>query len=141
MAINKDFYGQGWQFPPGFDTQNGTTRVVKDLESIRQSLNVLMGTHMGERLMQPTYGTRISAQFFRTVDTGTATMMQATILDAIVDFEPRITANSVKVDTSRMYEGILLVTIDFTVRSTNSRNNIVFPFYLKEGNLVPANLQ
>jgi uncharacterized protein len=141
MAINQDFYGQGWNFPPSFDTQNATTQVVKDLESIRQSLNVLMGTQMGERLMHPLYGTRISEQFFRNVDTGTATMLQSSILDAILNYEPRITANAVKVDLSRIYEGILLITIDFTVRTTNARNNIVFPFYLKEGTRVPSQLQ
>lgn len=141
MALNKDFLGQGWTFPPGFDVSSRATLMVKDLDSIISSLNVLMGTTMGERLMQPQYGTSITEYFFRNVDASIATLIQTNILDAIIGFEPRIAANKVTVDTSRMTEGILLVTIDFTVRTTNSRNNIVFPFYIKEGNLIPLNLQ
>lgn len=141
MAINKDFLGQGWTFPPSFDTYNRTTFMVKDLASIISSLNVLMGTNMGERLMQPLYGTSMNQYFFKNIDVGTATTIQTMIVDAIIEFEPRISANKVTVDLSRITEGILTVTIDFTVRTTNSRNNIVFPFYLKEGNLIPQNLQ
>ncbi len=141
MAINKDFLGQGWRFPPGFDVQNRKTLMTKDLASIITSLNVLMGTNMGERLMQPTYGTGINQYFFKNIDLGSATMIQSMITDAIADYEPRISTNAVVVDLGRITEGIMNITIDFTVKSTNTRNNIVFPFFLKEGNFVPQNLQ
>lgn len=137
---NKDFYGQGWKFPPSFDTNNRQTQVVSDEESIRTSLEILMGTAMGERLMQPLYGTNLQPQLFKNGDLSTATLIQNFIRDAIVQYEPRISLNKVVVDASRMVDGILLITVDYQVRRTNSRSNIVFPFYLKEGNLIPENL-
>jgi hypothetical protein len=137
---NKDFYGQGWKFPPAFDPAQRQTEMVADAGSIRTSLEILMGTSMGERLMQPLYGTNLQPQVFKPGDLSTATLIQSFIRDAIIQYEPRIELNKVAVDNSRIGDGILLVTVDYVIRRTNTRSNIVFPFYLKEGNLIPENL-
>jgi uncharacterized protein len=137
---NSSFYGRGWKFPPSFDPKFRRTDMVADEQSILTSLEILMGTSMGERLMQPLYGTDLHPQFFKNGDLSTATMIQNLIKDAIIEYEPRITTNKVAVDITRLNEGILLVNIDYTVRRTNTRSNIVFPFYLQEGNLIPEHL-
>ncbi len=141
MQKDKEFQGQGWMFPPRFDLQLRKTAVVSGEKSILTSLDILMGTSMGERLMQPLFGTDLHPHFFKNGDLGTATKIETLITDAIIEYEPRISTNKVSVDISRLNEGILTVTIDYTVRRTNSRNNIVFPFYLQEGNLIPQQLR
>ena len=52
--------------------------------------------------------------------------------DAILHHEPRVLLNEVEVSDEQAGEGLLLVTIDYTVRATNSRYNLVYPFYLRE---------
>jgi phage baseplate assembly protein W len=140
MATENNFYGRGWKFPPTFEPTTRQTEMLTNEKSIHSSLEILMGTSMGERLMQPLFGTDLHPHVFKSGDESTATMIRLIIEDAIIEYEPRISTNKVTVDTSRINEGILLVTIDYTIRRTNSRNNIVFPFYLQEGNLISENL-
>jgi uncharacterized protein len=140
MAENDDFYGQGWAFPPRFDVLSRQTVMTADEASIHTSLHILMRTSMGERLMQPLYGADLWPLVFQPNDQRTATLIQNVLQTAIVQWEPRIVLNGVSVDQSRWVDGILTVTVDYTTRTSNTRNNIVFPFYLEEGNLVPANL-
>jgi uncharacterized protein len=134
------FQGTGWKFPPSFDPYTRDTVMTSGEKSILTSLQILMSTSMGERLMQPLYGTDLHPYFFKNGDLGTVTKIQTLIEDAIIQYEPRISTNGVSVDIGRLNERILSVAIDYTVRRTNSRNNIVFPFYLQEGNLIPENL-
>lgn len=141
MDKDTSFQGQGWAFPPSFDPRLRKTNMVSGEKSILTSLEILMGTSMGERLMQPLFGTDLHPLFFKNGDLSTATKIQQLIEDAIIEYEPRISTNKVLVDIARLNEGILTVTIDYTVRRTNSRNNIVFPFYLQEGNLIPEHLR
>ena len=54
------------------------------------------------------------------------------VSNAILDYEPRIDLNNLTVSESEDQDGLLLISIDYTIRSTNSRYNMVYPFYLKE---------
>ena len=58
--------------------------------------------------------------------------MRADIARAITLFEPRITLEEVSFE-ERSDKGLLLILITYTIIRTNSRNNMVYPFYLNEG--------
>lgn len=135
-----DFYGKGWKFPPAFDRQSGTTLMVSDLEDVMQSLEILIGTLQGDRVMQPLFGTELNAYAFQTGNPALGNMIASSLRDKIVHFESRIDVNGVRVDLSRIQEGIMSISLDFTLRETNNRRNIVFPFFLEEGNLIPERL-
>ena len=47
------FLGRGWSFPPSFDHTTGQIRLVEGIEDINQSLEILLSTSLGERVMQP----------------------------------------------------------------------------------------
>ena len=55
------------------------------------------------------------------------------IKTAILYYEPRIDVNKISIDPTNELEGELLINIEYTVRTTNSRKNMVFPFYKSEG--------
>ena len=129
---SNDFLGRGWSFPPAFDGQGASVRMVSDEEDIRQSLAILLSTQLGERVMQSAYGWKRDALMFEPLTTTFATYLKNDIEKAILFFEPRITLNRVSFAPSSMEEGIIEIRLDYTVRNTNTRSNLVFPYYLDE---------
>lgn len=136
MAEDKSFLGTGWSFPPQFNKSAGGVIMVSLEDDIRESLKILLGTSPGERTMQPSYGCGLRDLVFGNVTASAVTELKDTIDRAILFFEPRIILNSVTIDTSEQFNGVLKINLDYTVRSTNSRSNMVYPFYFKEGTQV-----
>ena len=126
------FLGRGWHFPPSF-TQNGRdVLTVAEEEDIQQSLQILLATAQGERTMLEDFGCDLNRCLFEEIDQTLVNSLDSLIRDSILYYEPRIDLVRVEVDESKDAAGILLIGIEYTVRSTNSRFNMVFPFYLNE---------
>jgi len=132
------FLGTGWAFPPAFAGSTGAAMMVSADEDIRQSLQILLSTRPGERVMQPDYGCGIYRYVFEMMDSNLEANLRDEIRQAILFFEPRIRLDRLTVEIMDAMEGRLNVEIAYTIRATNTRSNIVFPFYLEEGTLVPA---
>ena len=105
--------------------------MVSDNEDIEQSLAVLFTTSLGERLLHPTYGCDLRRYLFEPMNVSTTTLIQDLVSTAILYFEPRIRPDAVTL-SEVAEDGILRIQVDYTVRTTNSRYNFVFPFYLHE---------
>lgn len=133
MADNNSFLGTGWRFPPAFDLTDRHAMLVSAEDDIRESLHILFSTKPGERIMQPDYGCDLHAMVFAELDVSTITAIQDTIRRAVLHFEPRIILDGVDVDDARTIEGILILHLNYTVRTTNTRSNMVYPFYFLEG--------
>jgi phage baseplate assembly protein W len=132
------FLGRGWAFPPQFDPFSGAVSLVTADEDIYQSLRILFETRPGERVMHPTFGCRIFDYIFDPLNAATLRKMEAAIARAILFFEPRIDVDQTKVSVADAAEGRLLISLTYRIRQTNSRANVVFPFYIREGTLVTA---
>ena len=133
MSIDRSFLGTGWSFPPEFDRPSGTVKMVSEEDDIRESLWILLSTSSGERVMQPAYGCGLGSLVFENMSESTITEIKDVIERAVLFFEPRITLDSVEVDTTDIYDGLIKIKLDYTIRTTNSRSNIVYPFYFQEG--------
>ena len=133
---DNSFLGTGWAFPPAFDTRTRAASLVSADADIRQSLRILFSTTPGERVMQPTYGSDLKFMVFEEMTDSTVTDIKDIVERAVRFFEPRITLNVVRIDESDWLEGILRLDLDYTVRSTNTRSNLVFPLYLEQGSAV-----
>lgn len=127
------FLGRGWAFPPAFDRSLPGVQMLEDEAEIASSLAVLLGTMQGERVMIPWYGCNLDELIFENLDTRIKTLVADKIESSLLYFEPRIRVEKVSIEKSNENEGILLVSIDYTVKSTNSRFNMVYPFYIQEG--------
>ena len=134
--VDKAFLGTGWSFPPEFNRLAHKVKMVSQEEDIRQSLWILFSTTPGERIMQPVYGCGLKAMVFENINESIETEIKDIIEQAILFFEPRITLNRVDLDTSEIVNGLLKIMLEYTVRSTNSRSNMVYPFYLQEGTYI-----
>ncbi len=132
MADQSSFLGTGWSFPPTFDRGAKSVRMISDEEDIRSSLEILLSTQVGERVMQPKYGCNLDRLVFEPLDTSLQAYMKDLIRTAILYFEPRIILDDVKLEPFPL-EGRIDIQIDYTVAATNTRSNFVFPFYKEEG--------
>lgn len=134
MTTENKFSGSGWQFPPEFCKGDvaAVTAPASGAEKIAQSLKALLGTDLGERLMRPDYGCGISRLLFEPVDQRTITKIQNSISDALLLFEPRIRLVGVKILQDRNETGLLQISIEYVIKVTNSRFNLVYPFYINE---------
>ena len=132
MPDNSSFLGTGWSFPPAFAPNGGDVEMVSDLEDIRQSLEILFGTRLGERIMQEGYGSSLSDYQFEEISSAVLNRMRHMINDAVLYHEPRVKLNSVAIDRHQEVEGLLLIKLDISIPSSNSRYNLVYPFYLEE---------
>lgn len=130
---SNDFLGKGWSFPPSFNAQLKTVEITEKETDINRSLQILLTTTVGERIMQPKYGCNMEELLFEPLNTSTKTIIIDKIKTAILYFEPRIDAKSIILNTQNELEGEVLIEIEYEVRATNSRFNFVFPYYKKEG--------
>jgi uncharacterized protein len=128
----KEFLGVGWKFPVKTDLV-GKIALSQYEEDIGEAIRIILGTAKGERVMRPDFGCGIHDLVFAPINTATVTLVENGVREALTVYEPRIELIRVEASTERADIGQLLVNIDYRVRATNNRFNLVYPFYLKEG--------
>lgn len=127
-----NFLGTGWSFPPSFSKGGAQVAMVSGHEDIAQSLQILLGTRQLERIMHEDFGCDLQNCLFAEMDQSLVNHLNSLIGNAVLFHEPRIVLNQLDISPSNEHDGLLLITLDYTVRSTNSRFNMVYPFYLNE---------
>lgn len=131
--MENEFLGQGWAFPPEFESKGGEVKMVSGEEDIKQSLQILLSTSLKERIMHSGYGCDLSRFLFEEADEALVNGLSNKVSRAILMNEPRIEVNEILVEGSDLDNGLILISVNYTVRTTNNRFNLVYPFYLNEG--------
>ena len=128
-AMSRDFLGKGWKFPVQVD---GTGRIALSQfeDDIREAVRIILLTAVGERVMRPEFGAGLHTFVFETMSVTNIGTIQAAVQNALIQWEPRIELLSVSVEADQGDVGKLLINIDYEVRATNTRFNLVFPFYV-----------
>jgi uncharacterized protein len=134
------FLGTGWSFPPEFVLETGEVLMTSDEEDIHASLKILLGTTFGERFLNPKYGLDMHEMLFEPMSTTMTTFVKDRVKTAILIYESRINLLSLELDTSAQNEGRVAVIVEYEVRATNSRFNLVYPFYTNDGSEVRASV-
>ena len=127
-----NFLGRGFAFPPSF--AGGQVAMVEDEVDIHQSLQILFGTLPGERVLQPQFGLDMTPLLFEPLSTTLLTLLKDRITTTLLIHEPRIRVIELVIDDSEALQGLLQIRLDYSVRSTNSRFNLVYPYYLGDAN-------
>lgn len=130
---SKDFLGRGLKFPIQLDPRTGKIATVSHEEDIREAIAIIISTHRGERVMRPEFGSTISAYIFDSVIGASKESIAYEIREQLTLQEPRIINIEVSCQEHSADSGQLDVDIAYTVRSTNNRYNLVYPFYLDQG--------
>jgi Bacteriophage baseplate protein W len=130
------FLGVGWQFPVGTDAQDEAQQrfaLAAYEESIRQSIRIILSTAKGERVMRPDFGCAIHELVFAPNDAATGSMAEHFVREALLLWEPRIEVLQVQAVAFGAQEEELRISVDYRVRTTDNRFNLVYPFYLERG--------
>ncbi len=128
----KEFIGKGWKFPIEFYRDTSSVVMLSGEENIKNSLDVLFSTQMGERIMHADYGSELNSFVFEPLNKSVITYMQAVISDSILFNEPRIVLNNIEINAMQGDPACLEIRVDYTISATNNRYNYVYPFYMKE---------
>ncbi|PPD38728.1 MAG: hypothetical protein CTY16_19850 [Methylobacter sp.] len=131
--MDRPFLGRGWSFPPAFNFSTGGIVMLEEEADIVSSLEILLSTRQGERVMLPQYGCNLDELVFESLDTRMKTLMADKVESAILYHEPRIQLEKVQLYENRGLEGIVLIEVVYRVKATNSRFNFVYPYYKQEG--------
>jgi phage baseplate assembly protein W len=126
--VNEKFIGRGWAFPLRVSATGGIGMVESERE-IEEAIRLVLGTAPGERPMRPEFGCGIHEYVFAPADGDTAGRIAAEVRAALARWEPRITVDDVVIAFDVVDTGTLYIDVQYTVRSTNDRRNLVFPFY------------
>lgn len=128
----EEFLGTGWAFPLQVNAlgQVGMSQYEQD---IKEAIWIILSTRKGERIMRPDFGCGIHDFVFAVMNTSTLTLVETSVREALTLWEPRIDLTGVSVSNEKIQEGKLVIDIEYRVRTTNNRFNLVYPFYLKEG--------
>ncbi len=128
--MKKHFLGRGLAFPIGLDAR-GNLALSEFEENIEQSIRILLGTALGDRMMRPEFGCKIHDFVFYPNNPSTAALVSFYVREALVKWEPRIEDISVSAAPDGAHENRLAVDISYRVRRTNNTRNLVYPFYLR----------
>ncbi|HTO81463.1 MAG TPA: GPW/gp25 family protein [Methylomirabilota bacterium] len=123
------FLGVGWGFPIKPDP-SGKLAYVDGDANVEQSLEILLQTSLGERVMRPDFGTQAPRLVFAPGSQQFLSLLEQTVRDAIVNWEPRVDVDQVLAEADPADPAHVTVSLDYTIRQTNTRKNLVYPFYL-----------
>lgn len=129
MAVDTDFVGRGFRFPFAVD-HTGAVAMASGHDVIEGSMVVIISTAPGERVMRPDFGCAIWEQLFDPVNHNTLGLMSEAVRQALSRWEPRIDIEAVVAQPAADSPGCVEIDIDYRVRDTNERRNLVYPFYV-----------
>jgi phage baseplate assembly protein W len=126
------FLGVGWAFPPQLEADGSIAEAVYE-EDVRQAIRIIIFTNRGERLMRPDFGAGLNEFVFEPVSTATMALIENRVREALIAWEARIDVLEVGVTSDASERNKLLIDMTYRVRDTNTKHNLVYPFYLQEG--------
>ncbi|APR86361.1 Hypothetical protein A7982_11710 [Minicystis rosea] len=134
--MDEGFLGVGVRFglsdeAPGIDLDSvHHIAAAGGEDAIRQSIWLILGTAPGERVGRPSFGCGIHDLIFAPRTAGTMGDVIRAVESALTRWEPRIDVLDVDAYPHPDDPAGLIVEIHYEVRATNSRVNLVYPFYL-----------
>ncbi|MCR5520635.1 MAG: GPW/gp25 family protein [Lachnospiraceae bacterium] len=127
--MDSEFLGTGMKFPPTINPSTGRFETSSGIASVKESVYVILMTQKTERWLRPEFGSEIQRFAFTDPNATRLNLMRMDIVNDIKMSEPRVSDVTVNFD-AQSKPGYLLIDIRYTVAETNTRDNLVFPFYL-----------
>jgi uncharacterized protein len=131
-TLNRATLGSGWKFPPQVNSTGGIASAAWE-RRVEESIYLILGTSKGERLMLPDFGCGIHDLVFEPNNESTLVAVESEVRQALVSFEPRIDVLAVDVESAAEQPNLLLIRINYQIRSSQATGNLVYPFYIREG--------
>lgn len=126
----RDILGTGWKFPIRINAQGGFSYSGGE-QLVQESIWIILGTALGERKMLPQFGCGIHEQVFAPNSPTTRGTIAHLVRTALIRHEPRIEVQEVTVEAAGDLDNQLLIRVNYRIKSTNSAQNLVYPFYIQ----------
>ena len=126
--LDKRVIGSGWHFPIQIGPTGGLALTNMDNE-ISQAIRIILTTIPGERVMRPTFGSRLHELAFAPINSETMALARRFVEQALRMWEPRIELMTVDVTSDDEQPGCLLIKMEYQIKSTYDRRTLVYPFY------------
>ncbi len=130
---NKRFMGTGIKFPFSIDPATSKIAMSSAEDDIKEAIRIILRTNLGERVMLPEFGTPAKEFVFSDNRAERLTALESAVAEALETWEPRIMDVQVEIPTGDGSRERLEVHISYVVRTTNNQFNMVYPFYMMEG--------
>jgi uncharacterized protein len=126
--MHEEFIGAGWAFPMGVSATGGILMAKREQE-LEQAMRLILSTYPGERPMRPEFGCRLRDFVFESATVETAARLNREVQTSLRRWEPRVDIEKVDVTPDPYERNLLFIDIQYAVKATNDRRNLVFPFY------------
>lgn len=126
------FLGTGWRFPIRVNGRAQLDYVAGDA-LIEQSILLILSTSPGSRVMRPEFGCGIHDFVFASNTANTRALIASAVERSLTRWEPRIDVLRVDAVSSADAENVLLIHVDYRIRANNAFHNLVYPFFINEG--------
>lgn len=131
---DQSFLGRGWSFPVAFMHKGGGVLMSSDKDNIDHSLDILLSTEVSERLLQYNFGCRLQQFVYEEFNASLVSRIKDAISTAILMYESRINLLSIAINRDLTNFSKIIINMEYSIRTTNTRSNKVYPFYLTEAN-------
>jgi hypothetical protein len=123
--------GIGSRFPLRPSERTGGLEWLGGMELVRQSIETILDTEPGERVMLPTFGCGLRRYLMAPNTATTRTAIQHDITDSLTSWEPRIRVTEVSVTPSEDDPTLVWIDISYVRVGDLRPDNLVYPFYLR----------
>jgi phage baseplate assembly protein W len=127
-----DFLGRGWKFPIRVNGRGGLSYVSGE-QSVAEAIWIILSTPPNSRIMEPEFGCGIHNAVFAPNTPNTRAMIAQDVERALLRWEPRIDVLGVRTQSHPETANLLLIEVDYRIRANNALHNLVYPFYINEG--------
>ena len=116
-------FGRGIGFPPRVGN-DGRMMWSEGEANARDAIRIILMTEPGERLMLPDFGGDLNAFLFEPNTVATRHMIQDRIVKALLQWEPRISVQTVEVEPDPTDPESAIATITYKLIATQERERV-----------------
>ncbi len=116
-------FGKGISFPLRIGSE-GRLAWSTGAQNIRESVQVILLTALGERMMLPQFGCGLQDYLFEPNTVTTRRMIEDTVRQALGHWEPRINLQSVVVEEDPQSSTAATVTISYQLVATQAQERV-----------------
>jgi uncharacterized protein len=131
-SLARPYLGTGWKFPVRVNPAGGLSWSEGE-QSVQEAIWIILGTALGERQMLPGFGCGIHDLVFAPNNPTTRAGVAHLVKQSLAKGEPRIDVLDINVDAAPDQANMLLIRVNYRIRSNNAMSNMVYPFYVTEG--------
>ncbi|MCM1192399.1 MAG: GPW/gp25 family protein [Butyrivibrio sp.] len=114
----------GWKFPFRISKDHGRVEISGAKDNIRESVEIILRTEPGERLLHPAFGTRLHQFLFEGMDSQTEEMIRREVRHSLHMWEKRIRDIEVETDMGHTRQGELRVIVSYRIAGLEDRDRV-----------------